>query len=244
MAQVPAYERIREDLAAQIASGLFAASGRIPSETELADRYGVTRMTVRNAIGRLVEDGLLVRRHGAGTFVVDRPPVHRAHNELMSFTKEMEAQGYRVTTRVLANRVEPDVPSEVAEALQMKGDEPAISVRRLRYVDDHPVALQESWLPYGRCPALVRHELVNGSLYETLYRLCRIVLRHAEERIAAVAATPAQARLLETRRGVPLLQIERWTFDNENRPVEFVRSVNRHEYWLGIRLEASSGRNR
>lgn len=238
MAQLPAYERIREDLAAQIASGAFAISSRIPSETVLAERYGVTRMTVRSAVTRLVQDGLLVRRQGAGTFVVDREPVHRSHNRLMSFTREMDAQGYRVTTRLLSNRVEDRVPSSVREMLRIVGDEPTIVVRRLRYVGERPVALQESWIPYGRCPALVRTELVRGSLYETLQGTFGIALHHADERISAVAASAEQARLLETRRGAPLLQIERCTFDETNRPVEFVRSVNRQEYWLASRLES------
>lgn len=237
MAQLPAYERIREDLAVQIASGVFAVSSRIPSETELAERYGVTRMTVRNAVARLVQEGQLVRRQGSGTFVAEREPVHRSHNRLMSFTREMEAQGHRVTTRLLSNRVETKVPSAIAERLRLSGDEPTIVVRRLRNVDKRPVALQESWVPYGRCPALVRTDLVNGSLYETLQRVFGIVLHHAEERVSAVAASAEQARLLETRRGAPLLQIERCTFDDRNQPVEFVRSINGREYWLASRLE-------
>lgn len=235
MARLPAYERIRQDIASQIDMGIYQSSARIPSEVVLAEQYGVTRMTVRQAVAGLVSDGLLIRRHGSGTYVAERPHL-RSHTKLTSFVEELRAAGKRVTTRVISQGA--IVPSpEVAGELMIGADTLVTEIARVRLVDEKPAAYQFSWIPYGRCPGLAREELIDGSLYSTLEQRYGVVLVRADERIAAVSASADQARHLDVRVRSPLLQIRRRTFDEHNVPVEFASSVMRKEYSLATTVE-------
>lgn len=235
MAKLPAYELIRRDIAEQIAGGIYVPPTRIPSESRLAEQYGVTRMTVRQAVTELVREGLLIRRQGLGTYVAEAPHV-RAHTRLRSFVDEVGTEEGDVDTVMVAQLAEPPPPN-VAEALGAGRDAMVTKIARVRRVRGVPVAYQISWLPFGRCPALAREELVDGSLYTTLERNYGIVLMRAEERIAAVAATRDQAERLEVGRRSPLLEIQRRAFDRDNVVVEFAHSVMRTEYSLATMIE-------
>src|SRR4051794_5894871 len=101
MATVPAHKRIRDDLAAEIESGALSARDRLPGESDLAARYGVTRMTVRQALSNLVAEGLLVRRRGVGTFVADNAAQRRKMSRLTGFSEDMRNRGRAIETRML-----------------------------------------------------------------------------------------------------------------------------------------------
>ena len=236
MATVPAHKRIRDDLMAEIESGALGGRDRLPGEVELAARYGVTRMTVRQALNGLVNDGLLVRRRGVGTFVVQNAAQRRNMSRLTGFTEDVRSDGRSVDTRMLAQRIVP-AAADVAEALELAPGAHVTHVGRLRIVDGTPVIIQHSWVPYDLCPDLWSEPLTGDSLYATLRERHGIALRRADQRIAAVAATPEHASLLDVPGRAPLLRVERLTLDDRNLPVEFARSWTRPGFEIATHIE-------
>jgi GntR family transcriptional regulator len=231
----PKYLQIKDDLAAALATGTYPPDSKLPSEAELAGRYGVTRMTVRRAVEGLVVDGLVSRRHGAGTFVLAQAELSRPLNRVTSFTEDMRAQGYEVETRIVS-REEITPPADVRSALHL--DESALTVRleRVRLVNGEPVAIQRSWVPLGRCPGLARDELVDGSLYVTFKSVYGIQIKKARQEITATVADQQQANLLRLPLRSPLLEGRRTTFDDNNGPIEVAETWTRPDIPVTIEL--------
>ena len=162
----PVHVSIRDDLRMRITVGEWAAGDRLPSETDLAARYGVARMTVRQAIGALAGEGVVVRRQGLGTFAAERLPTRRV-GALLSFTEEMRSQSRDVESRLIKAAVEQ--PTDLArEALQLAAHAATVTIQRVRIVDGHPIAVQHSWLPCARFAGLDAEPLLEDSLYATI----------------------------------------------------------------------------
>lgn len=236
MSRIPRYQVIYEDLSSQITSGELEPDTRLPSETVLAERYGVSRMTVRQAVRQLQDQRLLTRRRGAGTFVSAPPPSRRRLNRLGSFAEEVGADDARVRS-VLRGRSTVVPPDTVGERLGLGTGQEAIRIERLRLIDDVPAVLQESWLPFALAPMLVREDFVGGSLYRTLRERHGVRLGWADQEVSACAASDDQAEALEVAAGSPLLASSRLTHDDASTPVEFARSWMRPEFPVVIRLE-------
>jgi GntR family transcriptional regulator len=234
VARLPAYERIRDAL--RIEALQLGAGGQLPSETHLAERFGVTRVTIRNAVGGLVSEGLVVREHGRGTFVLDGSTATRPLSRLTSFTEDLAEQGVSVETTVLAQE-EVNASADVAKALNLGSSKRVVHIARVRATQGKPVAIQEAWIPVGVCPSLALEPLENGSLYATLERRHGIRLRRAEQWISAVAANRLQAAQLGVRTRSPLLQTRRLTYDETGRRVELALTWMRPEYQLSALLE-------
>lgn len=237
MSRVPRYQVIYEDLSSQIASGVLAPDAQLPSETMLAERYGVSRMTVRQAVRQLEGERLLTRRHGAGTFVTQPRAQRRRLNRLESFADEIRVEAGRVRN-IVRDRSAARPPADVADRLKIAAGQEVVRIERLRLVDEVPAALQESWLPYALVPLLSREELVDGSLYRTLRQRYGLRLAWADQEVSASAATARQADALDVDEGSPLLVSTRLTHDDASAPVEFARSWTRPEFSVVIRLES------
>jgi len=232
----PLYYRIQRDISDSITGGEYAPGARIPSEAALAERYGVTRMTVRQAVDGLISKGLVTRRQGSGTYVLRPREAQRGLNRLTSFTEDMHAQGHR-TTSVQLERGEAEPPLYVQEQLELQAGAHTVVLERLRRLDEEPVALHRVWLPLWLAPGLARRSLKNGaSLYETLELELGVRLSSARQRITAVAAGEREAGLLEVELGSPLLFTQRLTRDSNNRPVEFAESwtVPKLSLWVDL----------
>lgn len=236
MSRMPRYQVIYEDLSAQISSGSLAPHVQLPSEADLAERYGVSRMTVRQAVRQLQDEHLLVRRRGAGTFVTGPGAQRRRLNRLGSFAEEMGTEESRVRTELRSREVTAP-PDDVGERLALGPGQDAIRIERLRLIDERPAALQVSWLPYKLVPLLARTDLAGGSLYRTVREHYGLRLVWADLEVSAGAATVAQAAALQVRRGAPLVVSWRITHDEASTPVEFARSWTRPEFPVSIRLE-------
>lgn len=236
---MPAYERIRADIAQQIESNLIEAGERLPSEDELAKRYGVTRMTVRHALEQLVSDGLIQRRWGVGTFVLGALPPHRTFNRLQSLSEELATEGKALATKVL-EQVQADADREIAEKLELEPGASVVSVQRVRSLNGRPVALQHSWIPLAVCPRLVRLTLSEGSLYATLAAEAAVVFGAADQVVTAVPAEGPVAEHLAVRKGSALLHIERLTYDTGGRAIEFARSWTAADLPIVMRLSRAT----
>ncbi|MFB9836936.1 GntR family transcriptional regulator [Actinoallomurus acaciae] len=236
MSGLPIYEVIRRDLLSQIRDGVLRTGDRLPSEPELAAQFGVSRMTVRQAIDQLVIDHVVVRRRGSGTYVTSAPRYRRL-NRLAPFRDEIGVGDADVRTEIRERR-ELVAPPDVAERLLLKEGQKVVRLVRLRTVDGEPAALQESWVPYALAPNLAREDLVEGSLYRTLSERWGVAVKWAEQQISAAAATEEQASLLGVPMGGPLMTIVRLTFSGAESPVELAHSWTRPEYPLLTRLDA------
>ncbi len=221
----PVHVSIRDDLRMRITAGEWVAGDRLPSEIDLAGRYGVARMTIRQAIGALADEGLVVRRQGLGTFAADRLATRRV-GALLSFTEEMASQGRDVKTTLIKAGVEQP-PDRAREALQLAAGAAAVTIQRVRIVDGGPLVVQHSWLPYARFAGLDADPLINGSLYATIEGRYGVRITRARQVFTATATGEPEAGLLELEPGSPVLQITSITYDGTNRPVEFAMSAMR-----------------
>lgn len=218
-AESPLYRQLKRQLAAY-AAGL-SPHARLPSEWQLARRYGVSRGTVQQALREMVLDGVLYRVQGKGTFVAP-PRILRSFSRLPSFSEDIRKRGLTPgVTHVRLSRVEP--PQEVKIALRLGDAAEVWQVRRVRTADAMPVALVVSYLPVALLPELTEAD-VTGSLYEAIEAHLGSRPAWAEDTYRAESVTAEQARFLEIPVGAPILVTERVAYLPDDRPVEFNRS--------------------
>ena len=232
----PHYRQIEQSLRVRIAT--LRPGERVPSDAELCAEFGVSRMTARNAMQRLAEDGLIRREPGRGSFVAN-PPGHRRTNRLMTFTQEMTRAGRVPSSRLLTRVIRPSSVAE-ASSLDIPALQPIVHLRRLRLADGEPMAL-ESTVLIGACAAAVTSaDLARGSLHETLGR-AGFVLRRGTGTISAAAATAEDARLLAIRAGDPLLVERRVIVDGHGRRIESTESRYPAErYGLDVHFDVAA----
>lgn len=235
MASDTLYRRIQRDISESITAGQHPPGSRLPSEAALAERYGVTRMTVRQAIGGLITDGLVTRKQGSGTYVLATAQAQRVLNRLTGFSEDMRAQGHHATSSEL-RRGEVEAPAAVQQQLELNERAHVVVVERLRHLDGEPVAVHCAWLPLWLAPEIARHPLQGESLYAVLEQELGVRLNSARQRITATLATDQQASLLDVPPISPLLFTQRLTRDDNNRPVEFVESwsVPKLALWVDL----------
>jgi GntR family transcriptional regulator len=210
----PRYEEIASFLRSRVAAG--SPGDRLPSDAELCELFGVSRMTARYAVGQLEQDGLLVRRRGQGTFVASRP-VMRVLGSPLSFTESMRRRGLRSSSRVLRwTEVEPD--AEVVKALQLLDGQKTWLLERLRLADGVPMAIESVLMP-ATLVGVMDDRLENGSLHAAFERLGRIPTR-AQAWVSARIATGEERRLLALTHPAALLVEHRIITDQDEIPLE------------------------
>ncbi|HVQ95707.1 MAG TPA: GntR family transcriptional regulator [Mycobacteriales bacterium] len=219
---VPLYYQVAQQLERAIEDGRLVPGSKLDNEVELAERLGLSRPTVRRAIQHLVEQGLLVRKRGVGTQVVHAKV--RRSIELTSLYDDLVASKQRPRTDVLALGVQP-APTTVAVTLGVADGTPVLTLERLRYAQDEPLALMRNYLPTGLV-RLTTEELEQHGLYQLL-RESGVHLRIASQTIGARAATAAEAKQLAERRSAPVLTMTRTTYDDTGRIVECARHLYR-----------------
>jgi GntR family transcriptional regulator len=240
--EVPHYREIEQALRLRIAS--LQPGARLPSDNELCAEFRVSRMTARSAMQRLVDDGLISREPGRGSFVA-QPPTHRHANRLMTFTQEMRRGGRRPSSRVLGRVIRPATLDEASD-LGIGVSQPVVHVRRLRLGDGEPIAIESSVLVRACADVVVAADLAEGSLHEAL-RVSGIEPKRGAATISAAAATSEDAALLDVRPGSPLLVERRVITDSTGRRIEATETRYRADrYALAVRFdvedpEASSG---
>lgn len=213
---VPLYFQVAQQLEAAIHDGTLTAGGRLETELQLAERSGLSRPTIRQAIQHLVDKGLLVRKRGVGTQVVGAQV--RRTIELTSLYDDLAAARRAPRTDVLALDRLP-ASDDIAEELGLAPGAEVVRLRRLRLTGDEPLALMTNHLPAGIVDITADGMREHG-LYETL-RAAGVNLRIANQTIGARAATTAEATLLDERRGVPLLTMTRTAYDDQGRAIEY-----------------------
>jgi GntR family transcriptional regulator len=221
----PKHVQLREILRKLIENELPPGSA-IPSERELAERYGVSRLTVRSAVARLVTDGLLVTVRGKGTYTMQRRMELQLY--LMSFTSDMRRRGLAPSTEVLGT-AESIPPPGTAAALRLTPGATAFRLFRLRRADGTPLAVERGWYHRGHVPGLLDLDLTD-SLYTQLAERHGVVFDHATQTVWAEGADRETARLLGVRTGTPLLVFRRISSRNGS-PVEDMTSWYRGDHY-------------
>lgn len=216
----PLYLQLQKVLRDAIRTRVFVADDAIPPERDLAEEFDVSRITVRKAIDGLVNEGLLTRRRGAGTFVAAR--VEKSFSKLSSFSEDMISRG-RKPHSVWVNRSAGGVTPEEALSLGLSPGSLVYRFHRIRYADEATMAIEYSTIPGYCLPAI---ESVGSSLYEALEKSGHRPIR-ALQRLRAVSFTAEQADALGVKAGDPGLFIERRGFLADGRAAEFTQSYYR-----------------
>ncbi len=216
----PLYLQLQLLIRDAIAHNVLVEGDAIPAERDLATEYNISRITVRKAIGGLVEGGFLTRRRGAGTFVTGR--VEKNFAKLSSFSEDMAARGKTASSNWIS-RAAGTVDPEEAMSLGLSPGAPVYRFHRIRLADDQPMALEFSTIAGYCLPAL---EAVEESLYAALEKAgCRPA--RALQRLRAIPFGAEHARMLGVNAGHPGLLIERRGFLRDGRAAEFTRSYYR-----------------
>lgn len=204
--------------------GALEPGAPLPSERELAERYGVARMTVRTEIDRLVAEGLAYRLQGRGTFVAE-PRVTQAV-ALSSFSEDMRARGHEPGSTVLGRDV-VSANGSVAGRLELPAGARVVRVHRVRTADGEPMAVEEAFLPADRFEGLEGADLARGSLFELLEARYGVTMAAADQRVVAVAVGAQDAALLGVESGAPGLLFHTVAREAGGRPVFYAWSLYR-----------------
>jgi DNA-binding GntR family transcriptional regulator len=225
---VPLYYQISLQIEEAIERGDLPAGSRLENEASLAQRWGLSRPTMRRAIQELVDKGLVVRKRGIGTQVVGHGQVKR-QLQLTSLYDDLVRSGQKPTTTVLVREVTP-ADEVVAGKLAIAAGDDVVHIKRLRFADGEPLAFLRNWLPLEVAADYTAEQLEAGGLY-ALFRGSGINTRIASQRIGACVATSQEARPLGVRRGAALLTAERVTYDDNGRVVEYGRHLYRADMY-------------
>ena len=220
---VPLYHQLEGVLKAEIESGRWHAGEKIPTESQLVESFGVSKITVRQALEQLVDQGYVRREHGRGTFVSHRK-FDEGPRQLTSFSEEMKGHSMVASSRILGQTVER-ADSQLARALDLQPNAPVIVIRRLRLASGQPVTIQKAHIPKSLAPGLQVAE--DASLYDVLQRIYHLYPARARETYMVGKADRAAAKLLGIQPGAPVFQAERVTFLPNGKPFEFVQSTIR-----------------
>ncbi|MBO0872551.1 MAG: GntR family transcriptional regulator [Pseudonocardia sp.] len=231
------YQEIERWLRERVLAG--APGDALPSESELAARFTVSRMTARQAVQNLASEGLVQRRRGAGTFVA-KPPMHRHEGSLLSFTEDMARRGMKASSRLIEAGLKPATVGDI-EALRLTDSSHVVLVHRLRCADDVPLAIERAVLP-AECAAVLASDLERGSLHEALHRL-GLTPRLAKSWITARPATTADAKLLDVSARAALLVERRIIYDVADLPLEHTETAYVAERYVIDAVFTAAGPN-
>jgi GntR family transcriptional regulator len=222
---VPLHHQVYLDLRAALDAGEWKPGNQLPTERDLAERYGCSLITVRRALGELVREQRLERTRGRGTFVL-HPRIDRDFEGHLSFTEEMQLRGMDPATRLIAARPQ-SASVAVAAALLLEPGSPILYRARLRLADGEPLLLEQVHLPAERFPGLLASDLEGGSLYDLLSDRYGTRVAKARELLEPILLPAREARLLGRKRGAPALLIEGIAATADGTPVEFGRTYVR-----------------
>ena len=220
----PLYRQLANRLEAQIKNGEYQAGDRLPSERELSELLNVSRITARQAIVSLEEDGLIYREQGRGTFVAE--PRQRHLRGLTSFTEDMLARGCQPSSRILVQELVAPSP-EQARDLKLEEGELALHLVRLRLADGKPIALQSTYISQPLCPGIEHEDFSNQSLFAILREKFDVYPMWTEVDVEALHASSEEAHLLEIKTGDPLLVVRGKTLSDTFDMIEIVRTAYR-----------------
>lgn len=215
------HDAVRRRLA-ELVAGLQPHQA-LPNERALASEFGVSRMTLRNAIAELASEGVVYVVHGAGTFVSEP----RLSKEVLvsSFTEDMIRRGHKPSSRVLMAQLIP-APAAISAALNLDEQAKVYNIERVRLADDVPVCVENAYFPAADMPGLLEQKL-DGSIYKLIRERYERRIVRAVTSVSAISLNKREAALLNDRPRSAALRFERVTFDHRGRPLEHCVTIYR-----------------
>ncbi len=215
------YKQLTNIIISQIKEGELSPGDRLPSEAELVRKYNISRVTVRAALKNLEEDGILVRSQGKGTFVASPKSCYKADDHI-GFTRSCRLAGKHPKTSLLKS--EMVYPSDnTKQFLRLGDEEQVIMTERLHFVDERPISIETNYYP-KKLEFILKEDL-EGSLFEMLEQKFHIFIEHSTRTLEVCYSTPYEAKLLEIKRGTPLLLFKDRLVDAAGNPLLFSKQV-------------------
>ena len=244
--KLPLYDRIERNLRDLIINGKLNSGEMMPSEWELVELYGVSRLTVRRALDELVRQNWLERKHGVGTFVRQPTTASIAASKL-SFTEQMRSIGRKPSSRLISQGIIP-ATAKIARYLRIREGEPIIEITRVRLADNEPILLETCYLSSERFPTLASHTWSeNESLYKILSDEYGVNVIGMDHTLKPVLLTETEAHYLQANAGTPAILSEIVSFTKNGSPVEYVWSVSngdKSEFYFRFRRDKTIVRPR
>ncbi|WP_249596317.1 GntR family transcriptional regulator [Peribacillus frigoritolerans] len=231
---LPIYFQIEEQIKRQIENGEFQAHDALPSEREYAEQFEISRMTVRQAINNLVNDGYLYRQKGRGTFVADKK-LEQQLNGLTSFTEDMKARGLNPSSKLLSFEIIP-ADKKIASELHISLYAPVYEIKRIRLADDVPMALETVYMSANLIKGLTE-DIINLSLYQYVENYVKLKIDYASQTLESSIASELEVTHLAIPKNSPILFIQRNTFLIDGSPLEYVKSAyraDRYKFTINI----------
>ncbi len=237
---IPAYYQIARDLRNRIIRHEWLTNERVPPELELAERYGVSRITIRQAMAELEKDGLLVRMRGRGTFVCGDPTPYVNDLSYSIVSGDRITQAYSVTAKILEKRVVTDLFPAVSENLKLAPSDHAVYIKRLFFLKGKPFAIGQSHIPAKLAPGLEDEPMVNNSISITLAQNYNCHVSRVEDYIEAVRSTQSECNLLKCAYDAPLILIRGVSYLDSGEALEYSST-----FWSGdtVRLHITLKHN-
>lgn len=224
----PLHVQIREAIRRRVREGEFVdGSGRLMTEAELVKHFGVSRVTIRNAIKPLVDEGMFERGRGRGTFLRSNQPENWM-GRLLGFSETIKDAGYEPGAKILHQGMTNQHDDMVRELLRERA---VWELKRIRLADDTPIAIEHAFYPPDIGLELEKRDLTSIVMYRVFEGDLGIDIKHAKQTIGATLADRVTADLLGVAKGSPLLSMERLTVAEDGRPIELLRSVYLPEYF-------------
>jgi Transcriptional regulators len=218
MGTVPSYRRVYLEIKREIKDGIYKPGTLLPTESELEEKFSVSRTTIRKAVSMLVADGYIRPKQGFGTEVLDFSTTQKL-NYITSITETLQEKGHKVTTKGMSiKRIQ--APDYVADALRITAGSTVYMVQRVQWADNQPIAIMVNYLRENAVPGLEKYTGTFTGLYAFLEKQYNIVLQSAWERISAASADFAESQILQIPVDAPVLCSKRISY-TEQGPIEY-----------------------
>lgn len=215
----PIYRQIADWMIKNIQQEIWPTGYQLLSEEELSKTLNVSRGTLRKAISLLIEQGLLVRIQGKGTFVENNKISYPFAQELISFAESMEQRGYAFETQVLSQQIV--LPSEaIQKRLDIDAYDSVLYIKRVRYMNGEPAIVLENWVVLKRCPGIEKEDFTSISLFQAMEKNAASKITYGVRHFGATVLNAGQAELLDLMERDPVLTLEQVTFGGKKEPLE------------------------
>lgn len=228
---IPLYYQLEEYIKALIEKGELRTGDVLPAEREYAEKYQISRMTVRQAFTHLVNEGYLHRLQGKGTFVAERK-IEQLLKRLTSFTEDMKARGLTPGSQLVHFDIIP-ATRQIANQLSIQEYVPVYEIKRIRLADGIPMALETNYISANLIQGLTE-EIVNQSLYAHIEGQLNLRIDRAQQVIESAIASQTEAKYLKINNGAPVMLIQQNTYLQDGTPVEYVNSTYRADRYKFI----------
>lgn len=222
------YEKIAFDIKEEILSEKYKPNEQLPFEKELCEKYNVSKMTVKKALDLLVNDGLIIKRRGSGTFVKDitEKEIQRIIEKKQFSGLTTTSIGHKVTSKVLEFKI-INATKEIADILKIEEDEFIYFVHRVRYVDDKAVVIEKTYIPLNLIPGMKLAD-VKKSIYGYIKDKLGLNIQSAHSTVRAMKSDELDRKYLNLEKDEPILEVERVAYLDNGKVFEY--SFSRHRY--------------